>query len=341
MTLQKEGFDVILICAGVKSKIVNKIKIEGIPRYNNRIKHFLFSSVYYVIKSSIKCKAFVYQIHDPELIFSGIILRILGKKVIYDIHEDNSSSLLSKPYLENRLFANLISKFFFRVEIFAANFFSKIITARPDISKKFVRFRPTTINNFPIVHNTRRKKPKTHSNNFIVIYVGGLSQIRGIKEVIQSLKYTDQVELWLLGPWKDKSFQKECERLEGWNKTRYLGVVKPDQIYDFLDQADIGIITFKAVPNHIKTLATKPFEYMISGLPVIMSDFKYWRSFFGDIGTYVNPEEPHEIAKAINYLKSNPHRIKKISNEGSKLVREKLNWQNESRKLIEIYSMFN
>lgn len=336
-TLKKLNFSVYFICAGTESKENEGITIVGLPKYSSRWEHFFRVSIWAVMKASLNVNASIYHIHDPELIFTGIILRIFGKKVIYDIHEDNSSSMLTKPYFKYKRVAQIMSKSIGIFEKFIAPFFSKIITARPDISEKFKNCNPTTINNFPIIQKIKEQRIVKRKENSVIIFVGGLSKIRGIHQLIESFQYIDDAELWLLGPWKSKDFQEECSKLNGWNRTKYLGVVNPDEIFDFIRQADIGIITFLPVPNHIKTLATKPFEYMVSGIPVIMSNFNYWKSYFGKVAVYVDPLEPKNIASSINQLLKNPDKMKLLGVEGRKLVQNKLNWGAESIKLHEVY----
>jgi len=337
-SLKQFGYKVFFICAGANSTIRNGIDIIGIPKYSNRLVHFVKVSVVDVIRVALRVDAKIYQIHDPELIIAGLILRLCKKKVIYDIHEDNSSSLLTKPYFRSKILAKVVSKLVDNFEKSASQFFTKIITARPDISIKFKKRNPLTINNFPILNPQLQNKSISKKNHSVVIFVGGLSKIRGIPQLIESFQYLQDTELWLLGPWQDNAFQEACSKLSGWNKTKYLGIVKPHEIFEYVVQADIGIITFLPVPNHIKTLATKPFEYMMAGLPVIMSNFEYWQSFFGDVAIYTDPNDSKAISYSIRKLLSNPNQMKSLGKKGQRLVKNKLNWEEESIKLIRLYN---
>jgi glycosyltransferase involved in cell wall biosynthesis len=51
----------------------------------------------------------------------------------------------------------------------------------------------------------------------------------------------------------------------------------------------------------------------------------------------VDPENPNEIAKAIEFILTNPEKAKEMGQNGSRLVKEKYNWTNEELKLINIY----
>ena len=48
-------------------------------------------------------------------------------------------------------------------------------------------------------------------------------------------------------------------------------------------------------------------------------------------------EQTIEIAKAIEFILTNPEKAKEMGQNGSRLVKEKYNWTNEELKLINIY----
>lgn len=328
-----------MICSGTPSREFEGITIIGLNKYRSRVANFFLVSFLGVLKKALKLKAKVYQIHDPELILPGLILRLFGKKVIYDIHENNPSSILSKPYIKSKFVSKSISKAFDIVEKSSAPLFTKIVTARPDISERFKSLQPVTLRNFPIIDELNNAKEVTiEKTKDVVIYVGGITKIRGIIPLIKSFKKLDNVELWLLGPWGSEDFENECKQLKGWGNTRYMGVVQPYEIISYLRYADIGIVTFLPYPNHIRTIATKPFEYMMAGLPMIMSNFPYWKELFNGHSEFVNPEDPEEIASTIKHLLADQEKMKLMSEQSLKKVNEEFNWEAESEKLIALYN---
>ncbi len=77
-------------------------------------------------------------------------------------------------------------------------------------------------------------------------------------------------------------------------------------------------------------------------MPVIASDFPYWRELLEPIGcaTYVNPLEPDAIAAAIDELLADEERALDMGRRGAAAVRESLNWQQEEPKLLDLYERF-
>jgi len=338
-TLSNQGYSVTLIVAGVKNKSLNGIEIIGFPKANGRLKRFFKTSLVDMIKVCKKIDANIYHFHDPELIFTGLYLKLMGKKVIYDIHENNPASILSKPYIKSKLKKIVLSKLFDIFEKITVNFFDALVTARPDITKRFNHKNIITLRNFSILPdfskiadiNVTKTKPS-------VIYVGGMHTIRGTYELIEAFEELDEYELWLLGFASEEKLQQKIEK--GCKNVRYFGQVEAYEVFAYINRADIGIITFLEEPNHINTLATKPFEYMACGKPMIMSDFPYWRKTFKEGALYVDPSNPKEIASVIGELLSDKELMKNMSKLNKRLSQDEYNWQKESQKLIGLYKRF-
>ena len=86
-------------------------------------------------------------------------------------------------------------------------------------------------------------------------------------------------------------------------------------------------------------MPTKTLEYMIAKLPVITSNFPLYEKLIieNNCGICVDPLNPKKIAEAIKHLIEHPNETKKMGENGRKAVLEKYNWENESKKLLEIY----
>lgn len=339
ISLKETGYDVTLLCARAKTQQREGINIIGFPGHRGRIRRFLFTSIFRAYREARKVDADVYHLHDPELIWMGLLLRITGKQVIMDVHENNAAAILSRPYVKYGFIRKFLSFAIKNLEALLLPYFSGIVTARPDISALFSKLSPVTLRNFPVLPeydsipdlHIEKRKPA-------LIYVGGTSVIRGTRELINAMEFCPDVELWLLGPFESAVFQKECEALPGWNRVKYFGVVEANQIFSYIKAADIGIITFLPMPNHLTTLATKPFEYMACGLPMIMSDFPYWKDFFGECSLYTNPSDPNAIADCIHRLLNDPERMAFMKKNNLRLAREEYNWQAEKMGLLKLYN---
>jgi len=337
-SLAKCGFDVKLVAVNSDSFVEDGVEVIGVKcTYSNRF-HRAMKASYCAYKEAKKTKADIFHFHDPEFMIAALMLRLLGKTVIYDIHENNPAAIMSKPYLNSNFIKKVMALCFNIAEQISVRIFSYTVTARPDITKRFNIKNIKTIFNYPILPEYD-KIPTLNlkKNKQSVIYVGGMSRIRGIRELISAFENIPNAELWLLGTFEDESFQEECKKLPGSANVRYLGQVESFEIFSYIKASDAGIITFWPEPNHLTTIATKPFEYMACGVPVIMSDFDYWKDFFGENAIYVDPKDPNQIARTITQLLEDPNKAKSMGQRGLEKVKEEYNWAQEEKKLIGVY----
>jgi glycosyltransferase involved in cell wall biosynthesis len=196
------------------------------------------------------------------------------------------------------------------------------------------------IRNFSIYELIKQATPDTNynkDNKRVLVYAGGLSKIRGIKEIVAAVQSIENIEFLTLGSWENEEYKQLCEQADKNKKMNYIGLVKMDKVYSYLKMADIGIANLYHKPNYLTSLPIKAFEYMASGLPIIMSDFPYWITTFNECSLFVNPLDPADIKNKIEMILSDDNLRNKLAEAGKKLVLEKYTWEEESKFLIEQY----
>ena len=337
-SLAQAGYEVHLIASHHQEKKVDDISIIPLSTREGRLYRFLFKG-WKVLWKAIKLRADVYHFHDPDLIPAGLFLKLIGKKVIYDVHEDVPEDILTKEWLGGMGVRKLVSCLFRGLLKFSSLFFDKIVAATPGISKGFPPNKTIVVRNVPYVSLIDDIIPgKIDKTKPSVIYAGGLTKIRGIKEIIDAIRILEGfAELWLLGWWEEPDFERECRFLDGWKYVRYFGLKSLEETYAVMKQADIVIVNFLAVPNSTESLPNKAFEYLNCGLPIIMSEFAYWKELFGKCALFVNPDDSIKIAENIKALVENQEQRMELIREGRKLIESEFSWESESRKLTELY----
>ncbi|MCK5581991.1 MAG: glycosyltransferase, partial [Candidatus Omnitrophica bacterium] len=281
----------------------------------------------------------VYHFHDPELIPVGVVLRLLGNKVIYDVHEDVPEQIMYKKWIKGTWLKKCVASIVRIIEKTGTLAFNRIIAATPDIAKKFNSSKTVLVRNLSIVSLIDNIKPSDiKKQESIVIYAGGLTQVRGIKELVIAVGLLKgRTKLWLLGRWESTEFQCECQQLEGWKDVNFAGEIPYGEHYSLIKLADIGMVNFLPAPNHERSEPNKLFEYMTCRLPMVVSDFAYWQEMFQECAVFADPCSPEDIADKIIYLLDNPDKAKQLGGRGRKLIDEKYSWENESKILLKTY----
>jgi glycosyltransferase involved in cell wall biosynthesis len=300
----------------------------------------IFATTRRVFDKAVALDVDIYHLHDPELIPIGLALKRRGKMVIFDSHEDVPRQLLSKSYL-GPISRQVMSKSFAILERYACSRFDGIIAATPFIRDTFLQINPCTVdvNNFPM-SGELASDGKEHNKSSEVCYVGGISAIRGIRELARAGQILrSPAKINLAGAFSDQTVEAEVKGYEGWRNINQLGVLDRLAVREVLQRSAAGIVTFHSLPNHLDALPTKMFEYMSSGIPVIASNFPLWRDIIegNHCGICVDPRDPCAIAAAIDYLVTNPVVASAMGRNGRKAVVEKYNWAIQAAKLTEFY----
>jgi len=329
-------YNVTLIACTDKEYCYSNVSIIPFKKINNRFIRMVFSPLKMFFEA-LNHKAEIYHIHDPELLITLILLKILtNAKLIYDIHEDVVSDLQSKTYLRG-ITRRVITAIFGEFEKNVSKLTDYNITATPFIRKKFKKFNSKTIdiNNYPILNELAELHLPQKQK---VCYIGNITKVRGISSIIESLEYVD-AELLLAGNYNPPRYRDELITLKGWSKVTELGHINRIKMKEVLSLSNAGLVIFEPEPNHINAQPNKLFEYMSASVPIIGSRFPLWEVIVegNNCGLLVDPQKPKELAKAIQYIFDYPEEAEIMGKNGREAVEKYYNWSNEENKLMKIY----
>jgi hypothetical protein len=343
-SLAKAGFAVSVVGPYPGDTVADAVRIKSIARDGSRFAR-MTRTVWRVYCEALKQNADIYHFHDPELIPLGLLLQARGKQVIYDIHEDLPKDILSKLYLP-QWSRTLISSAANLVEIVACRRFSALVTATPSIANRFRHINRRTV----VIHNYPPAEEFMHGDSIpwrlrrpSVAYVGAITLQRGMREIVSAMALLPEslpATLELAGPEiPAEASSDELRRNPGWRRVYHHGFLDHPSTFRVLQDVRAGLVVLHGTLNHLESMPLKMFEYMGAGLPVIASDFPFWRRIIGEAGCaiFVDPMNPAEIARAIEFVLTHPEDAQEMGRRGRAAVLKNFNWNSEAVKLVGLY----
>lgn len=288
------------------------------------------------------------------------VLRILKElkelesrpKIIYDIREPRDSNLVDIrlknwkiPHKAKQKYAAYIQKWEYE-QAGKCDFILGVDDGIAKRARKHLQGIPyETIYNFTDLAE-KRENISLHDRKFDAAYIGGLSEIRGAKTVIEALKitvkYKPQIQFLLVG----KSYDLHLEEwIENYvvenalqNNLTWIKGVDYQDISEWYNQIRIGLNPLHYVKAHEEIIQIKLFEYMNYGIPVITSDFGEMQRYIteNEAGICIEPDNPEKLAAAVIHLLENPEEMKNYGQNGIAAVDNRYNWASMERKYLKI-----
>lgn len=344
ISISEAGYSVTLIASQTKSIVVKGINIIGVKTIHNKFARILFSSFQYFAKA-LETKSNVYHFHDPELMLCGILLKLSGKKVVFDIHENIRLSIKSKHWISKPL-KRIITGVYYLVERLSLLFFDALVLAEDSYSKYYPTKKSIVVLNYPIRCKlepvVRNFKPP-----FSFIYTGGVSENRGVWEMISLIEGLliegVNCSLRIVGQVYDNVLNNRLLNYINNNnlssKIEIIGKVDFAELSEYYENSDIGLALLKPIDNYKESLPTKMFEYMQFGLPVIISNFPLYQKYINESKSGISIDVNNikgELKMIVEGLKDDEE-LRKMSENGKKAIIEMYNWEMEKTKLVNLY----
>ena len=262
---------------------------------------FLVVSFFYLASRSLRrCYDLVHVHNMPDvLVFSATVPKLLGAKVILDLHDPMPELMQTIFRLPEKSFSVVTLK---RLEKWSIRFADLVLTVnlackkiyssrgcRPEKIKVVINSPDDEIFRFQCrdIHDLNGNNGNG-SEAFVILYHGSLVHRNGFDLAIKALEKVREVipsaRLRVCGKRTD-FFEKVMESAQerGLDSiVDYLGVRDLKQIVEAIENCDLGII-----PNHRNIFTeintpTRIFEYLALAKPVIAPRTKGIRDYFGD-----------------------------------------------------------
>lgn len=186
-----------------------------------------------------------------------------------------------------------------------------------------------------------------YRDNFVISYVGGFGQHRGIDAAIKAMpKILDKIPnaiLLLVGGKGSGKYEEElkklCKNLKVENNVAFTGWVDFNYVPSYIALSDVGLVPHYASGHTNTTIPHKIFQYMAMKKPVIVTDAKPLKRIVEETkcGIVVPSGDYNKMAEAIIGLHEDKKWARKLGKNGRRAVEVKYNWEEEAKKLISLY----
>jgi glycosyltransferase involved in cell wall biosynthesis len=292
----------------------------------------------------------VYHAHDRDALdLSARAARKLGVPLIYDSHEywpDKNRYEHNTGNLRDRL-----SEWWWHAkERRYVRWARQIIMTSPGHARGLVEHygvqQPVLVRNIPEYQRgdsseRLRKKFGLTKSDRIVVYVGNIQRNRGIEEIIAALQHlSENVHFVAMGygPYRTHLEQHIPGSLR--DRVHFHDAIPYRDIVSTIHSADVGVAPFQSnCYSHRHVLPNKIFEYLMSELPVAVSNLPDMADIVRryDVGSTFEADSPRDIARAINELLADQPRLSQLKRNALYATNTELRWDVEKKKLVALY----
>ncbi len=324
-------------------------KIEWIKHSINLIKCYLPSFLMFLY-AAIKEKAQIYHCHDIDTLLIGYIAsRVNHAKLVYDCHDRYDEIKAGGTFIKAfRVGWRLMERALIHKAdgvITVCDSFAEILSQRYNITY------PLILYNCPYFHPWKKTSKLRDRYNIqpedkIVLYFGAVFVDRGVELLIESSQYfLPGTKLVLLGPASDDyrpRLEGKIAALPNPDRVIWAGYIPMKEVPDYLMSADISTVPYNILSSAYDTLPNKFFETMMAGLPIVTSNLPAMKRVIEETncGMLVKKTTPETFAEAINTIISDTNLMKRMGANSRRAAEKKYNWENQSKKIIELYKQF-
>jgi glycosyltransferase involved in cell wall biosynthesis len=366
--LLKAGMSVDLIClrdeSASKRETLNGINVFRLPithtrggklAYAYEYSAFILMSMAILGLRSLRNRYdLVYVNNMPDiLVLSSMIPKMLGAKVILDLHDPMPELMMTIFGLDRRSLAVRLMARLEKWSIASANLVltvniacKRIFSSRSCPSEKIgIVMNSPDEDVFPLESQPLRARTnQTANKRFVIMYHGSIVERNGLDLAIDALalvrKRVPAAELRIYGrktPFLKQVMEEVLSR--GLDESvRYLGGKRLEELVQEIADCDVGII-----PNHQNAFTeintpTRIFEYLARGKPVIAPRTSGIQDYFDQESLiFFESGNARDLARKIEFVCSHSDETMEVAKRGQQVYLAHT-WSQERETLVSLVS---
>jgi glycosyltransferase involved in cell wall biosynthesis len=313
----------------IQRRVVNE---RGKFSYLGRLLLFFLRSMIFLTRKQFRDPYDLIHVHSvPDFeVFSALIPKIMGAKVILDIHD-----LVPEFYISK--FSSSKKTFGFRalalVEKICASFADHVIAANHIWEKRLGErsVRPskcTTFLNYPDTDIFCRRGRNRKDDKFIILYPGTLNYHQGLDIAIRGFalmeKQAPEAEFHIYGVGDQvDALESLITSLDLSGKVFLRSRLPLHTIATVMENADLGVVPKRKNNFGNEAFSTKILEFMALGTPVIVPDTLIDTYYFNDkIVKFFRANDETSLAESMLFLIKNRDVRDSLARSASEFVQQ-------------------
>jgi glycosyltransferase involved in cell wall biosynthesis len=185
----------------------------------------------------------------------------------------------------------------------------------------------------------RAKWPQTRGKR-LILFLGRPNVKKGLELLVRAFaqiaRERDDLHLVIAGPDNEgygMLVRKCLMREDILTEATFTGILVGDDKLDLLHEAELFVL-----PSYAENFGLAAVEAMAAGLPLVISNkVNIWREIEQAGAGLVVDCEAHALANAMRQLLENPEAVKKMGDQGRRLVRHRFSCEVVAREMVKLY----
>lgn len=361
--LQQAGMNVDVICLRQDAdepslEILNGVRVHRIPlkrrragglTYAIQYASFLASSFFLLSWWRLGRRYHLVHVHNmPDfLVFSALLPKILGARVILDLHDPMPELLVTIFGMKENSLGVRLLKF---SEKWSIRFADHVLTVN-QACKEIFSARSCAPEKIQVLMNVPDERvfkyrdclsypERDPARPFVVMYHGSIVERNGLDIAVEALRLlrptVPNAELWIYGantPFLNQVM--ESVKQNGLtDSVRYLGPKSLDDIVVAIQGCDVGVIPNRNNAFTEINTPTRIFEYLSLGKAVVSPRAKGITDYFGpEDMIYFELGDAAHLAKQLEFVYQQPARARVITQRGQNVYHREC-WSHARGKFI-------
>jgi glycosyltransferase involved in cell wall biosynthesis len=299
----------------------------------------------------------LHHLHDPYdvihvhsvpdfQVFATLIPRLLGARVILDIHDIVPEFYASKFMVSEE---SLVFKLLLCAEKLSVAYSNHVIIANHLWHRKLLQraVRPekcTALINYPdlSIFSFRHRGAKTN-DDFVMCYPGTLNWHQGLDVAINAMALlrdkgeAPKVKLLIIGDGPDREKLKTMikqQQLE--DRVSIVGSMPIEQVAETMANVDLGIVPKRKRSFGNEAFSTKIMEFMAMGVPVIASNTRIDQYYFdSSVVHFFESDDVQDLAAKIWHLVHDADKRDSLRMRAMKLIAQN-NWDVKKAEYLDV-----